>query len=565
MLKVRTISVTAAAAVAGAASARAAAGAVVGASSHAASSLRRGGSSSSSKPSSSSASSIRCFASSSTAGSRAKSSKPSSPRQKSFEASKAKRAKVAVAQSLAPIEKLVSRSLSSVSQVPQTMPEVSDILSAVQKRAQLHDPDAFKVRASRKERRAIIKAQRKDAKVRRKQMSVAARLGVSTKESTPFVRKDRQFKTFKPITASLRWVRTPLNEHLHKGKPEEGLTIAKRSTGGRNHHGHVTVRGRGGGHKRRLRLVDFFRWEAGEQDVLRIEYDPGRSAHIALIQHCETGAKSYILAPEGLRAGDKVQSYRSDHSIGQGGRAPERRAPTASPEAPQTVNPPEVEGDAQAEQAEPVEAATGTPVRQQSALDLGIFRTRAIRPGNVLPLSLIPIGTTIHAISLHPGGPAKICRSAGTSGQLIAFTARKQPAEGEGAATAAGEGSAGAGFGTDKSHAQVKLQSGEVRLVPVRCVAAVGRVSNPDHEHRRLGKAGRSRWLGRRPKVRGVAMNAVDHPHGGGRGKSKSNMHPRSKWGLLKFARTRKPGSRGGNQMVVRPRPRANGKRQGKA
>ncbi|KAK0532964.1 mitochondrial 54S ribosomal protein rml2 [Tilletia horrida] len=563
MLKVRTISVTAAAAVAGAASARAAAGAVVGASSHAASSLRGGGSSSSS--SSSSASSIRCFASSSTASSRAKSSKPSSPRQKSFEASKAKRAKVAVAQSLAPIEKLVSRSLSSVSQVPQTMPEVSDILSAVQKRAQLHDPDAFKVRASRKERRAVIKAQRKDAKVRRKQMSVAARLGVSTKESTPFVRKDRQFKTFKPITASLRWVRTPLNEHLHKGKPEEGLTIAKRSTGGRNHHGHVTVRGRGGGHKRRLRLVDFFRWEAGEQDVLRIEYDPGRSAHIALIQHCETGAKSYILAPEGLRAGDKVQSYRSDHSIGQGGRAPERRAPTASPEAPQTVNPPEVEGDAQAEQAEPVEAATGTPVRQQSALDLGIFRTRAIRPGNVLPLSLIPIGTTIHAISLHPGGPAKICRSAGTSGQLIAFTARKQPAEGEGAATAAGEGSAGAGFGTDKSHAQVKLQSGEVRLVPVRCVAAVGRVSNPDHEHRRLGKAGRSRWLGRRPKVRGVAMNAVDHPHGGGRGKSKSNMHPRSKWGLLKFARTRKPGSRGGNQMVVRPRPRANGKRQGKA
>ncbi|KAK0524431.1 mitochondrial 54S ribosomal protein rml2 [Tilletia horrida] len=563
MLKVRTISVTAAAAVAGAASARAAAGAVVGVSSHAASSLR--GSSSSSSSSSSSASSIRCFASSSTASSRAKSSKPSSPRQKSFEASKAKRAKVAVAQSLAPIEKLVSRSLSSVSQVPQTMPEVSDILSAVQKRAQLHDPDAFKVRASRKERRAIIKAQRKDAKVRRKQMSVAARLGVSTKESTPFVRKDRQFKTFKPITASLRWVRTPLNEHLHKGKPEEGLTIAKRSTGGRNHHGHVTVRGRGGGHKRRLRLVDFFRWEAGEQDVLRIEYDPGRSAHIALIQHCETGAKSYILAPEGLRAGDKVQSYRSDHSIGQGGRAPERRAPTASPEAPQTVNPPEVEGDAQAEQAEPVEAATGTPVRQQSALDLGIFRTRAIRPGNVLPLSLIPIGTTIHAISLHPGGPAKICRSAGTSGQLIAFTARKQPAEGEGAATAAGEGSAGAGFGTDKSHAQVKLQSGEVRLVPVRCVAAVGRVSNPDHEHRRLGKAGRSRWLGRRPKVRGVAMNAVDHPHGGGRGKSKSNMHPRSKWGLLKFARTRKPGSRGGNQMVVRPRPRANGKRQGKA
>jgi len=501
-----------------------------------------------------------------------------------MQANKTKRMATAISLSMAPVDKTVKRSISSISQVPLTMPSPVDIISAVRARTLLHDPDALKDGPSRKERRAVIKKQRKDAKLRRKQMSVAARLGVSTKESTPFVRADRQFKTFKPITSSIRWVRVPLNEHLHKGEPEQGLTIAKRSTGGRNHHGHVTVRGRGGGHKRRLRLVDFYRWEAGEQDVVRIEYDPGRSAHIALLQHCETGAKSYILAPEGLRAGDKVQSYRSDHTIGTGGheRASAKRSTAGSveisPADPQSVNPPELGAVEEADEDHEDEDEIEQPVQQgQSALDLGIFRTRAIRPGNVLPLSLIPIGTTIHAISLHPGGPAKLCRSAGTSGQLIAFTARKQnaPAADAEGASEAGSSSSGsgsdtssagsAGFGTDKSHAQVKLQSGEVRLVPVRCVAAVGRVSNPDHEHRRLGKAGRSRWLGRRPKVRGVAMNAVDHPHGGGRGKSKSNMHPRSKSGVLKFARTRKPGSRGGNQMVVRPRPRANGKRQGKA
>ncbi|CAD6893642.1 unnamed protein product [Tilletia controversa] len=548
MLKVRSISITAAAAVAAAsASARTAATAVV----------------SSAGPSSSTTILTRSFASSSSASSRARNAKRGSPRSLAAEASKTKRAQVAAAKSSVPLEKLVTRSLSSVSQIPQHMPPTLDIISAVRARTLIHDPESLRPKPLRKERRAVIKAQRKDAKLRRKQTSVAARLGINTKESTPFVRKDRQFKTFKPITASLRWVRMPLNEHLHKGEPEHGLTVAKRSTGGRNHHGHVTVRGRGGGHKRRLRLVDFFRWEAGEQDVLRIEYDPGRSAHIALVQHCETGAKSYILAPEGLRAGDKVQSYRSDHSIGQGGKIPSPVA-TADPSEPQSVLPPDMEG---AEADQELEAQGPSAPRGQSALDLGIFRTRAIRPGNVLPLSLIPIGTTIHAISLHPGGPAKMCRSAGTSGQLIAFTARKQQV----ASTAEGEGgeaeteATSTGFGTEKSHAQVKLQSGEVRLVPVRCVATVGRVSNPDHEHRRLGKAGRSRWLGRRPKVRGVAMNAVDHPHGGGRGKSKSNMHPRSKSGVLKFARTRKPGSRRGNKMVIRPRPRANGKRQGKA
>lgn len=291
--------------------------------------------------------------------------------------------------------------------------------------------------------------------------------------------------------------------------------------------------------RRRTRLVDFWRWEAGAQEVQRIEYDPGRSAHIALVKHKETEKLSYILAPDGLRAGDTVESYRTNDVVGGSG-------------------------------------ASGSV----SALDLGIFRTKAIRPGNVLPLHLIPIGTMIHAISLQPNGPAKLVRSAGSSGQLIAFTNRSKATKtpmGEGSSAnletegdavidahnnGEAEGDAAVDDGSTSSamvttsHAQVKLQSGEVRLVPVSCCAAIGRVSNIDHQHVRLGKAGRSRWLGRKPKVRGVAMNKVDHPHGGGRGKSKSNLHPRSVWGVLQGKRTRKPGGKKGNKMVVRERPR---------
>lgn len=362
----------------------------------------------------------------------------------------------------------------------------------------------------RRERRDAQKRQRKLAKKRKESQLIAARLGVTEKKVAPLVRMDHQFKTFKPITPSIRWVRHPLQTHLHRGGPLRELTRAKRSTGGRNHHGHITVRGRGGGHRRRLRMVDFYRWEAGEQKVLRFEYDPNRSAHLALIQHTETEQKSYILAPDELSVGDVVQSYRC---MG-----------TAKDAA-------------------------------SSSLDLGIFRTHAIRPGNVLPLRLIPIGTTIHAISLLPLGPAKMVRAAGTMGQLVAFSSYHKPSEGE--SEAVGEGS---------THAQVRLTSGEVRFVPVDCCATIGVVSNKDHQHRRLGKAGRSRWLGRRPKVRGVAMNAVDHPHGGGRGKSKSNKVPRSIYGYpKKFQRTRKPGTRNGNRMVLRERPRRNGKRAGKA
>ncbi|SPO30995.1 probable RML2 - mitochondrial ribosomal protein, large subunit [Ustilago trichophora] len=419
--------------------------------------------------------------------------------------------------------------ISSTTQVASIPPRLAPISS--------NSSNSSATKKTRKERRTAIKLQRKEAKRKIAESTVSARLGVSTTTTSPFVRKDRQFKTFKPITRSIRWLRQPLNEHLHKGKPERSLTIAKRSTAGRNHHGHVTVRGRGGGHKRRIRLVDFYRWESGEQEVVRIEYDPGRSAHIALVEHKKTKVKSYILAPDGLRAGDTVQSYRQ----GIQGAATSR---------PSNVVDEIVSGDGSALSTDPAApqtaaaTSTGSGSGAGSNLDLGIFRTQAIRPGNFLPLNLIPIGTTIHSITMNPNGPAKMVRSAGTFGQLVAFSGRS---------------------GAGDTHAQVRLQSGEVRLIPSNCCAAIGTVSNKDHQHRRLGKAGRSRWLGRRPKVRGVAMNACDHPHGGGRGKSKSNMHPRSIYGhLTKGARTRKPGTRGGNQMVVRERPRRNGKRLGK-
>lgn len=414
---------------------------------------------------------------------------------------------------------------------------------------------------SRKERRAEKKAQKKEAVRRKKSESIFGKAGLVRKKLSPFVREDAQFRTFKPITPSLRWVRQTVQPHVHKGQPVKRLTLAKRSTGGRNHHGKVTVRGRGGGNRTRIRIVDFLRREPGLQTVVRIERDPNRSAHIALIEHNETKAQSYILAPEGMRTGDTVESYRQGVSADSSGKSFE-----------------------------------------SSSLDLGIFRTKAIRPGNVLPLRLIPIGTTVHAISLQPAGSAKLVRSAGSYGQIVSFVNRSKtkatpPGAGgsagsmSGGPTPSGPGatsslpgstpeandpsatlesssaSGGSGGGTPTtSHVQVRLQSGEVRLFPIGCCATIGRVSNADHEHERLGKAGRNRWRGRRPKVRGVAMNAVDHPHGGGRGKSKGNKHTRSIYGWkTKGPRTRKPGTRRGNRMVVRERPRMNGKRADKA
>ncbi|OBZ91684.1 54S ribosomal protein RML2, mitochondrial [Choanephora cucurbitarum] len=284
-----------------------------------------------------------------------------------------------------------------------------------------------------------------------------------------------QFKTKKPTTPGKRWLKRVPRDHLFKGKAVRKLTIAKRSSGGRNNTGRITIRHRGGGHKRRIRIIDWHRQTEGVQTVERLEHDPGRTAWIALLRHDKTGEQSYIVAPHGLKPGDKVVSYRSEEKA---------------------------EGDQ-------------------------ITRTAAIDVGNCMPLKMIPVGTVLHNIGLKRNGPAVMARSAGAYAQLI------QTGE--------------------TGYAQVRLSSGEVRLVPVDACATIGAVSNPDHQHEMLGKAGRSRWMGIRPTVRGMAMNACDHPHGGGRGKSKGNKDPRSPWGVLaKGGKTRKTP----NQFVVKPRPR---------
>ncbi|KAG8812164.1 hypothetical protein FRC17_002162 [Serendipita sp. 399] len=335
------------------------------------------------------------------------------------------------------------------------------------------------------------------------------------KTASPLVKVIDGFKKFKPITPSIRHVRMVINPHLWKGKPVRDLTRPLRKKGGRNNTGRVTVRSRGGGHKRRLRIVDFHRKEPGPHDVVRIEYDPNRSAHIALVKNRNKKALqpwSYILACEGLRAGDVVTSYR-------------RGIPDDM-----------VEGyvDDPRGARKPVDDANNEET-SEAALSLGILRSLTIKLGNVLPLRLIPPGTVIHNLSLDVHGPARLVRSAGTFATMVLHEEKGE-------------------------YSQVRLQSGEIRRIRSDCCATIGKVSNVDWKGRMLGKAGRSRWLGRRPHVRGVAMNARDHPHGGGRGKSKGNVHPSSPWGLnSKGKRTRKPGPRGhktGNKFVIRERPR---------
>jgi len=237
---------------------------------------------------------------------------------------------------------------------------------------------------------------------------------------------------------------------LWKGKPEKSLTEGLNRTGGRNNTGSVTVWQRGGGHKRRYRLIDWKRdkWNV-EGTIERLEYDPNRSAHIALVKYND-GELRYILAPQRLKQGDKV--------------------------------------------------VAGEKVD--------------VKPGNSMPLKAMPVGTIIHNIELKPGKGGQLCRSAGTYGQLV---------------------------GRDQGYAQVKLASGELRLVRQECMASVGAVSNPDHMNQSLGKAGRNRWKGKRPHVRGVAMNPIDHPLGGGEGRSSGGRHPVSPWGKpAKGGKTRK-------------------------
>jgi ribosomal protein L2 len=277
-----------------------------------------------------------------------------------------------------------------------------------------------------------------------------------------------QMKTYKPRTPGLRHLRRPINDHLWKGGPFRPLTFPKigHGKGGRNQSGRVTVRHRGGGARRRIRTVDYERKEPGKHLVERIEYDPNRSAHLALLENIKTKKKSYIIAAEGMRAGDVVESFRSG--------------------IPQEL----------------VKSMGGV-------IDPGVLAAKTSFRGNCLPAHLVPPGTQIFCVGSNPAKGAVFCRSAGTYATVLS----KIEVNG-------------------KIHdVVVRLQSGESRKIAANACATIGVASNPHHQFRQLGKAGRSRWLNIRPTVRGVAMNASDHPHGGGRGKSKGNVHPVSIWG----------------------------------
>lgn len=306
-------------------------------------------------------------------------------------------------------------------------------------------------------------------------------------------------RKYTPRTPGLRHLRRPVNDHLWKGRPVHKLTFPKRghSKGGRNNTGRVTVRHHGGGHKRRIRIIDFKRDAPGPHLVERIEHDPGRSAHIALVRSKETQKLSYIVAADGLREGDVVQSYM--------------------PGIPEDL----------------WKSMGGT-------VDPGVMAARTAWRGNCLPLHMVPVGTLIFNIGLRPAGGGQLCRSAGTYGTLIS--------KGVNQVNAADKEKQETQSETDEqkpltqrekqvrertlNHVTIRLSSGEVRIIHKDCCATVGVASNPNYKYTQLGKAGRSRWLNIRPTVRGLAMNAADHPHGGGRGKSKGNIDPKSPWGL---------------------------------
>ena len=277
-------------------------------------------------------------------------------------------------------------------------------------------------------------------------------------------------KTYKPITPSLRQLVIVDRTGLWKGKPVKALTKGKSEAGGRNNHGHITAHHRGGGHKRRLRLVDFKRRKFNvAATVERLEYDPNRSGFIALIKYAD-GELAYILAPQRLKAGDEVMS-----------------------------------GD---------------------RVD--------IKPGNAMPLANMPVGTIVHNVELKPGRGGQMARSAGSGIQLVA---------------------------KDEGYGVLRLPSGEMRRVPLACRATVGQVGNTDHENQSGGKAGRSRWKGKRPAVRGSAMNPVDHPHGGGEGKSKGGRHPVTPWGVPTLGKRTRRKHKESDKLIVRGRRRGKEKR----
>ena len=314
---------------------------------------------------------------------------------------------------------------------------------------------------------------------------------------------ESELRRYTPRTPGVRHLVRAKNDHLWKGRPVHALTVPKKghSKGGRNHTGRVVVRHRGGGHKRRLRTVDFAREEQGRQIVERIEHDPGRSAHIALVKNLDSGTYSYILAAEGLRAGDYVESYRKGLS-----------ADLLNPEGKE--------------------------------IDRGLVASKTVHRGNCLQLGMVPIGTPIFNITPTKEDYGKICRSAGTYGVVIAKGEDEVQKEmvkyiSEQGGAARADSLQVSSFSPDQlkryekaaQFVTVKLSSGEVRHVDKEAVATIGVASNANHKDEQLGKAGRKRWLGIRPTVRGLAMNAVDHPHGGGRGKGKGNKDPVSPWG----------------------------------
>ncbi len=273
-------------------------------------------------------------------------------------------------------------------------------------------------------------------------------------------------KEHKPTSPGQRAHTSLDRSQIDDKKPERGLLVPRKQKAGRNRDGHITVRHRGGGHKRMIRIVDFKRDKDNvPAQVAAIEYDPGRSANLALLHYAD-GEKRYILAPQGLSKGDRVIS---------GQQAP-------------------------------------------------------ARPGNALPLGRIPVGVIVHSVELQPGRGGQLARGAGTGAQIVA---------------------------REGNYVHLRLPSGEVRLVPTKCRAVVGRVGNPDHINISVGKAGRSRWQGRRPTVRGSAMNPVDHPHGGGEGKAPiGHPSPLSPWGKKTLGKKTRRKNNPSDKYIVRRRPR---------
>ncbi len=271
-------------------------------------------------------------------------------------------------------------------------------------------------------------------------------------------------RKMKPTSPGVRQMTVSTFEEITKKRPEKSLTEGIHRKAGRNHHGRITVRHRGGGTKRVYRVIDFKRQKLDiPAQVIAIEYDPFRTARIALLEY-QDGQKVYILAPLGLKVGDAVVA-----------------GPTAD-----------------------------------------------IKPGNALSLKDIPVGTVVHAVEMHPGRGAQLARSAGTSAQLAAKEGR---------------------------YALLRLPSGELRRVPVQCMATVGQVGNIEHENITIGKAGRNRWAGRRPTVRGSVMNPVDHPHGGGEGKAPiGRKHPVTPWGKPALGKKTRKKRKASDRLIVRRR-----------